>query len=191
MQQALIQEPAIEVLSDGTSHVTIFRYIPLRHIFKKLQSGKDLIEEQEDDVEVKEMVRDPEVSPEQEEKPDSEADPSQEPNPQKDKDAVNEEDEVKRKIKFDEFANEDPEEIASPSEAKPDSEAIIAPEVPEKRRKKKSNTQAIYSFLTRLFVNNVNKQIRNDINQTEAAALDLNIFLGQGKPIIDGANLPA
>lgn len=51
---------------------------------------------------------------------------------------------------------------------------------PKKKTSSRKSIAKSYSFLTRLFVNNVNKQIRNDVNQTNSSVLDLNVFLGQG-----------
>lgn len=177
LQQALIQEPSIEVLSDSSSHVTVFRYIPLRHVYKKIHEGREEVDVEFDEDEVKAEDHSDGVE-----------------EVRKNIKIVSESKEVKKKLEFDGFASDKAEEVSGKEKSLEEEESKeVAIPVPEKelkpemsptttpkKKNQKSNITAIYSFLTRLFVNNVNKQIRNDINQTNAAVLDLNVFLGQG-----------
>lgn len=221
LQQTLIQEPAIEVLTDANSHVTIFRYIPLRHVYKKIQLREDeeeVVEHSQTEEEVEGEETEVGVAAEEKLNNENEKDATTA------SDAVQED--VKRKLSFDDLVEDKTDGVAEEKaetgdqQQQPVSQPVVQPETPETPKKaeeavpsavenlkssqssveqsttvtttttseakekvvkKKESLLATYSFLTRLFVNNVNKQIRNDINQTNASVLDLNIFLGQGK----------
>jgi hypothetical protein len=165
--------------------VTIFRYVPLHHIYKKLSlEGDDPDEEDEKVEEGEDEDKEPEMESvrrkisfeetsdaQTEVKNDSAREESDAPTIHNNSEGQLEGSPIKK------TASENSDMLEASTTTTP---KRVTPRGKSKKSSSRKSIAKTYSFLTRLFVNNVNKQIRNDVNQTNASVLDLNVFLGQG-----------